>query len=140
MSDNCESLVWSPYGHNWRNLRRIASIEILSNSRLQMLSSRRIDEVRLLMRNLLGIQDKPVNLRTVLLELTLNVMMRMIARKRYYGENVADAEEASRFRVHRAKMRKVISVTSNGDFLPWLKSKRLEQRMIECQQNKEDFF
>ncbi|GKV52450.1 hypothetical protein SLEP1_g59027 [Rubroshorea leprosula] len=80
-----------------------------------MLSSRCIDEVRLLMHNLL-------------------------ARKRYYGENVADAEEASRFRAHRAEMRKVISVTSSGDFLPWLKSKRLEHRMIECQQNREDFF
>ncbi|GLU04171.1 hypothetical protein SLE2022_213320 [Rubroshorea leprosula] len=140
LGNNSRNLVWSPYGNHWRSLRRIASIEILSTSRLQMLSSIRVDEVRSLLGKLLDFEDKPVELRTVLFELTLNVMTRMMAGKRYHGENVADAEEARRFRAAQLEANKVVSATNYGDFLPWFKSKKLERTMIECQRNRVGFF
>lgn len=49
---NYSSIVWGPYGDHWRNLRRIASIEILSSYRLQKLSQIRVDEVQTLMHKL----------------------------------------------------------------------------------------
>ncbi|KAM0034936.1 putative cytochrome P450 [Helianthus debilis subsp. tardiflorus] len=39
-----KSLVWSPYGDNWRNLRRIASVELLSIHRLNEFHDIRVDE------------------------------------------------------------------------------------------------
>ncbi|GKV04512.1 hypothetical protein SLEP1_g16664 [Rubroshorea leprosula] len=139
IGNNCKSLAWSPYGDHWRNLRRITSIEILSTSRLQMLSNIRADEVRLLIRKLSDRQDKPVELKTVLFELTLNVMTRMIVGKPFYGENVADVEEAKKFRAAQDELIKIFSASNYADFLPWLKSKKLERRMIECQRNREQF-
>ncbi|GLU04190.1 hypothetical protein SLE2022_213490 [Rubroshorea leprosula] len=114
IGNNCKSLAWSPYGDHWRNLRRITSIEILSTSRLQMLSNTRADEVRLLIRKLSDRQDKPVELKTVLFELTLNVMTRIIVGKPFYGENVADVEEAKKFRAAQDELIKIFSASNYG--------------------------
>ncbi|KAK2660183.1 hypothetical protein Ddye_006716 [Dipteronia dyeriana] len=80
---NYTSLTWSSYGDHWWNLRRISSLEMLSSTRLQMLSGLRFDEVRSLVRRILHNQNQSVNM-TELFELSMNVMMRMIAGKRYY--------------------------------------------------------
>ncbi|KAK6277573.1 hypothetical protein POUND7_017896 [Theobroma cacao] len=136
---NHTSLAWAPYGENWRNLRRIASIEILSATRLQMLSSIRNDEVKSLIRKLLDHQNQPVELRTAFFELTLNMMMGMIAGKRYYGENLEDVEEARRFREVHVETFKLSAKLNIGDFLPWIKSRELERKLIECQSKRDKF-
>ncbi|KAI9200527.1 hypothetical protein LWI28_009456 [Acer negundo] len=136
---NYTSLAWAPYGDHWRNLRRIASLEILSSTRLQMLSGLRFDEVKSMVRRLFRNQNQSVDLRTEFFELTMNVMMRMIAGKRYYGENVADLEEAKRFKEIRAETFKLGSTTNIGDYLPWFKSKELEKGFLECQRKRDEF-
>lgn len=106
------------------------------------MSEVRAEEVKNLIFKLLKFQDKShktVDLRTMLFELTFNVMTRMIAGKPYYGENVADVEEAMRFRAGQIEAQKIASATNLGDFLPWLKSKKLERMMIECRKNREMF-
>ena len=45
---NYTNIVWASYGQHWRNLRRIASLELLSSHRLQMFYSIRVDEVFIL--------------------------------------------------------------------------------------------
>ncbi|CBI36289.3 unnamed protein product, partial [Vitis vinifera] len=50
---NYTSMAWANYGDHWRNLRRISTLEILSTSRIQMLSGIRSDEVRSLLLRLL---------------------------------------------------------------------------------------
>ncbi|CBI36288.3 unnamed protein product, partial [Vitis vinifera] len=50
---NYTSMAWANYGDHWRNLRRISALEILSTSRIQMLSGIRSDEVRSLLLRLL---------------------------------------------------------------------------------------
>ncbi|CAI9115890.1 OLC1v1016903C2 [Oldenlandia corymbosa var. corymbosa] len=94
----------SSYGDNWRNLRRIAAIEMLNQNRLAMFTSIRQEEISLMNREIYeewveSDVKKPVkvNLRSKLSDLTLNIMMRMIAGKRYYGKNVAQKEEAKQF-------------------------------------------
>lgn len=89
--------------------------------------------------NLLDSQYCLVDLRTSFFELTLNMMMRMIAEKRYYGENVEDVKEAKRFRELHTKIFKLSGSTPIGDFLPWLKSSDLDRRMIECQNKRDQF-
>ncbi|KAL4295990.1 hypothetical protein GQ457_12G018170 [Hibiscus cannabinus] len=137
---NYTGLSWAPYGDLWRNLRRISSIELLSTSRLQLLSSIRMDEVKTLMRKLICHQDEPVEFKRAFFELTYNVMMGLIAGKRYYDcENVEIMEEAERFREIQIEALELSSATNYGDFLPWLKSSKLERRLIECGKKRDRF-
>jgi hypothetical protein len=56
----------------------------------------RVDEVRSLIHRLSqrskGDEFQTVDMKSTFFELTLNVLMRMIAGKRYYGEKVAKLE------------------------------------------------
>ncbi|XWS25551.1 hypothetical protein CRYUN_Cryun27aG0077700 [Craigia yunnanensis] len=138
---NYTSLVWSPYGDNWRNLRRISSIQLLSTNCLQLLSVTRLDEVRSLLRKLFKNQDRAVEMKSVFFELMLNVMMRMIAGKRYYGDHiVAEVEEASRFREIMRETFLLAGTSNMGDYFPLLKwVEKSEKRMINLQQKRETF-
>ncbi|XP_074263996.1 cytochrome P450 81Q32-like [Silene latifolia] len=115
------TMLWAPYGPLWRTHRRIASTEILSPHRINLLAHIRADEVVQLVKGIfVKGRDQAVDMKTVLVELTNNVMMRTIAGKRIHGE-----EEGSEFST-RFKMILNELVTSGGaftmvDFLPWLK-------------------
>ncbi|KAG7024285.1 Isoflavone 2'-hydroxylase, partial [Cucurbita argyrosperma subsp. argyrosperma] len=138
---NYTSLLWAPYGEHWRNLRRISSLEIFSTHRLQTLSSIRVDEVRTLIRRLYNTKNDVVDMRTEFFELMFNIMMRMIAGKRYYGEDAAESEEAERFREIQEETFRLSSKTNLGDFLRIVKwaglSKGLENRMKELQSKRD---
>lgn len=106
-----------------------------------MLANIRANEVKLTMHNLLKFdEEKPIELRTMFFELTANAMTTMLIGKRFYGENVADQEEARRYREGQMEAAKAVTITNYGDFLPWLKSKKLEQMMLQCKKNRYDFF
>ncbi|KAH7523696.1 hypothetical protein FEM48_Zijuj06G0039200 [Ziziphus jujuba var. spinosa] len=140
---NYTSLAWAPYGDHWRNLRRIASLQILSSSRLQNLSHIRHDEVRSLIRRFLRYENQTVEMKSMFFELTLNVMMRMIAGKRYYGENVAEVEEAKKFQEIVTATFRLGAVTNISDFLPVLKwvggRSGYENSLIELQKTRDGF-
>ncbi|KAI3513043.1 hypothetical protein L1887_20368 [Cichorium endivia] len=144
IGNNYTSLVWSDYGDNWRNLRRIASIEILSIHRLNELHDVRADEGRLLIRKLLSHSSSPVDVKLVFYELTLNVMMRMISGKRYFGGDIPEVEEeGKRFREILDETFKLAGATNVGDYLPfsgWLGVKGLEEKLIALRKNRDIFF
>ncbi|XP_021908013.1 cytochrome P450 81D11-like [Carica papaya] len=144
---NNTTMVASPYGSHWRNLRKIGSIEIFSNHRINMFSSIRKDEVkRLLCR--LGRDSRggftKVELKSVFTDLTLNNMMRMVAGKRYCGDGTNNEEEAMEFKEILAGVIKLGSASHPGDFLPILnwfghsfekKLKKMGERMdrfLQC--------
>ncbi|KAJ8640710.1 hypothetical protein MRB53_017404 [Persea americana] len=132
---NYSTLIWSSYGPHWRNLRRIAVIELLSSNRIHMLSSVRSEETRALVKELFrdsGLR-KVVELKQKFSELTLNMLIRMIAGKRYYGERVVDLEEARRFREVMKELSALSYESKLLDFLPvlrWVGFKGVEKRMI----------
>ncbi|KAI5354383.1 hypothetical protein L3X38_007278 [Prunus dulcis] len=99
---NYTTLVWASYGSHWGNMRRIASLDLLSSHRLQMFHGIRADEVRSLVSGVFrgsnGGEFQSLDMKSTFFELTLNVLMRMIAGKRYYGEHGAKLEEAQLFK------------------------------------------
>ncbi|KAL3622596.1 hypothetical protein CASFOL_034007 [Castilleja foliolosa] len=98
---NYTANVLASYGDHWRNLRKISTIEVLSVHKHQMLHAIRADEVKFTIRALDRASEgrRAMDMKAVLFEMTMNVMMRMIAGKKYYsGVSVEDAEEARRFR------------------------------------------
>ncbi|GLU04176.1 hypothetical protein SLE2022_213370 [Rubroshorea leprosula] len=137
---NYTSLAWASYGDHWRNLRRISSIEILSTNRLQLLSGIRSDEIRLLVQKLFKNQNQTVDMKSAFFELTLNVMMRMMARKRYHGDSVAEVEEAKRFRDLTTKTFLYGGATNMEDFLPVLRwVSNCEKRLVNLQEERDKF-
>ncbi|KAK1441466.1 hypothetical protein QVD17_07375 [Tagetes erecta] len=129
------TLSWSSYGDQWRNLRRIASLELLSAHRLQTLSSIRSEEVLLLAKKVYGraVTDGVVEMKSMFFELMLNVMMMMIAGKRYYGDSGADVEEARRFKEIVMETFVLMETTNVSDYLPWWKwvgGRGLERKMV----------
>nr|QUN00495.1 cytochrome P450 81AP5 [Tripterygium wilfordii] len=121
---NNTTVTQSPYGDHWRNLRRICTIEIFSNHRLNKFLSIRKDEIKRLLFKLSrdSLHDfAKVELKPMFTELTFNIIMRMVSGKRYYGDNVENEEEARKF---REIMREAImngGVSYPGDFSAVLK-------------------
>ncbi|XP_018718551.2 cytochrome P450 81E8 isoform X1 [Eucalyptus grandis] len=143
---NYTTLSSAPYGDHWRNLRKIATIEVLSSHRLNLLSHVRRDEIRRLMLRLARGRFQShhrVELKTLFSELTFNIMMRMIAGKRYYGEGLtideAEAREA------RKLIKQIVGsggISYVGDFLPILKLvdyNGVKKRVVELKEKIDAF-
>ncbi|KAL6961300.1 hypothetical protein U1Q18_039067 [Sarracenia purpurea var. burkii] len=121
---NYTTVIASPYGDHWRNLRRIMALEILSTNRLKVFLFIRQDEIQLFLHGLYRISSHDfakVELKSKLSELTFNIMMRMIAGKRYYGDDLSNHEEAKEFRDLVSEISKYGGATNLGDFLPILR-------------------
>uniref|UniRef100_A0A5B7BVS7 Isoflavone 2'-hydroxylase-like n=1 Tax=Davidia involucrata TaxID=16924 RepID=A0A5B7BVS7_DAVIN len=143
---NYTTLVWASYGHHWRNLRRIASIEILSTKRLQMFASIRSNEIQLLICRLFrGSYDGEyytLDMKSAFFELTLNIMMRMIAGKRYYGDNIGELEETRKFKEIVTQTFQLSGATNIADFVPvlkWVGFNGIEKRLKVLQEKRDGF-
>ncbi|KAH7523695.1 hypothetical protein FEM48_Zijuj06G0039100 [Ziziphus jujuba var. spinosa] len=144
---NFTTLVWASYGPHWRNLRRIANLEILSSNRLQMFYGIRRFELRSLIRQLFnkgcqGGEFQRVDMKRAFFELTLNVMMKMIGGKRYYGEDMAEIEEARQFKEIVTETFELSGATNIGDFLPLMNfvgASDLEKRLVVLQRKRDQF-
>ncbi|XP_065859418.1 cytochrome P450 81Q32-like [Euphorbia lathyris] len=136
---DCTSIAWAPYGSLWRSLRKLSSVEIFSSQRLQLLSNIRNDEVRSMISRIYNNKDGIVDLNAIFFELMLNVMMRMISGKKYYGANVEEAEEVERFRKIVTETF-FLANTNMGDYLPWLGAIKGEGKKFEEVRQKRDGF
>ncbi|KAG5623869.1 hypothetical protein H5410_009087 [Solanum commersonii] len=80
----------SPYGDHWRNLRRLCALEIFSNNRLNNFQPIRQHEINNLVHRVFHNSGDnfgtPVDLKSKLFQMSYNIIMRMVAGKRYYGE------------------------------------------------------
>ncbi|XP_048554318.1 cytochrome P450 81Q32-like [Triticum urartu] len=133
LSNGYTTLGSSSYGANWRNLRRIATVEVLSAGSLLRSAAVRGDEVRLAARRLFleaaadgASEPSPAraDVKARAFELALNVVARMIAGKRYYGGEgdvpESEAEEAARFRKMVREYFAMHGASNLQDFLPVL--------------------
>ncbi|CAH9100606.1 unnamed protein product [Cuscuta epithymum] len=132
------SLAATPYGDHWRNLRKIVATEILSGNRLQALQQIRADEVKSMIRKLDSSSkaESPADMKTVLFELMLNLMLRMIAGKSYYGDDEeVHVKAAARFREIVREIFLLSGATNVGDYVPSLSrlSVKLEESLRQLQ-------
>ncbi|CAH9100592.1 unnamed protein product [Cuscuta epithymum] len=141
---NYTSLASASYGDHWRNLRKIISTEILSNNRLQTLHETRANEVKSMIRKLDSSSKagSPVEMKTLFSELMLNLLMRMIAGKRYYGDDKeVDVKEAARIREIVREVVLLGGATNAGDYVPSLSrvSVKLEESLRQLQLKRDDY-
>ncbi|XP_050214608.1 cytochrome P450 81Q32-like [Mercurialis annua] len=141
------TLVWASYGDHWRNLRRIAAVELLSSNRIQMFYNIRLDEIRSLARSLFRESKDAgkfitVDVKSTVFEFTLNVLMRMIAGKRYYVQDTAELGDGKKFKEIVAETFLVSGSSNIGDFVPmlkWVGLTKIENRLQALQASRDTF-
>ncbi|XP_021769314.1 isoflavone 2'-hydroxylase-like [Chenopodium quinoa] len=122
--NNYTNMAWSPYGDHWKNLRRIAAVEILSPQRLQILSGIRAEVAQsFICRMIKDIteNDGIVEMKSAIFGLTLDNMMRMLIGKSNYVEASGGMEASRRFQKTMEGSFRVSGVNNIEDFLPILK-------------------
>ncbi|KAL4649532.1 hypothetical protein ACB092_01G019900 [Castanea dentata] len=144
LSSNSTTLVWAPYGHLWRNLRRVSTIEIFSHISLQKSSIIREEEVYSLLRQLFkvsNIEPQKVDFKYLSSLLVSNIIMRMVAGKPCVGEEFACMD------VGKKLLKEFKEAYSSGlsvnicDFLPilrWVGYKGLEKNMVRLQRKRDE--
>ncbi|XP_020586501.1 isoflavone 2'-hydroxylase-like [Phalaenopsis equestris] len=143
---NYSGIGSASYGPLWREMRRIATIEILSGHRLAFFSDVRADEARALARRLFRDSTREdftrVELKSRLFGLAMNVMMKMMAGKGYYGEEFDDGE-ARRFREIVEEGFTLSGVSNVGDFLPilvgWFARRRTLSKLTRIHNYRDGF-
>ncbi|GFY86917.1 cytochrome P450, family 82, subfamily C, polypeptide 4 [Actinidia rufa] len=111
MGYNYAVFGFAPYSPFWREMRKIATLELLSNRRLEMLK----------------------HLKRWLEDLTLNVVVRMVAGKRYFGAGAdCDDDEARRCQKAITSAMKKTAKELDSILEGWLEEHRQRRRAGEA--------
>ncbi|KAK0603345.1 hypothetical protein LWI29_003976 [Acer saccharum] len=96
---------FAPYSSYWREMRKIATVELLSNHRIDLLKNIRAAEVQTAIRELYmtwtTTKDNSqsgvmLDLKQWFADLTLNISLRLVGGKRFSGDNTADCQKVMR--------------------------------------------
>ncbi|KAK2419769.1 cytochrome P450 82A3 [Trifolium repens] len=118
---------FAPYGPYWRQLRKIATLEILSNRRVEQAKHVHISEVRTSIKELCDVWSSKkselgssnyvlVDMKEWFTHLTFNMVLRMVVGKRYFGvETNVEEEEAQRCEwLKERRHNKILGENVNG--------------------------
>lgn len=153
MGYNYASFAFGPYGPYWREIRKITTVNLLSNQRLEMLKHIRISEVSSFMKELYN--DWKANkdesdglvledLKQCFQDLSLNIILRVVVGKRYcFKSNKCDDDKETK-RIQKAirDFFHLVGLFVPGDFFPylrWLDLGGYEKNMINTAKEL-DFF
>ncbi|KAG8632548.1 cytochrome P450 CYP82D47 [Manihot esculenta] len=123
-------IAFSPYGEYWRQIRKIVTLELLSNHRLEMLKHLRDAEVKAAIKGLYQewIKNKSNNdklkieMKRWLWDITLNVILKIIVGKRYVEyANVGEGQESDAWREAMREFMELSGVFAVSDALPYLR-------------------
>uniref|UniRef100_A0A6N2KWW0 Cytochrome P450 n=1 Tax=Salix viminalis TaxID=40686 RepID=A0A6N2KWW0_SALVM len=124
---NNAAFALAPYGQYWRDVRKLTTLQLLSNYRLDMLRHVRVSEVDTFIKGLhsfaAGSVDYPakVNISKLLESLTFNISLRTIVGKRYRSSTY-DKENSEPWRYKKAikKALYLSGIFVISDAIPWL--------------------
>ncbi|XP_034674166.1 cytochrome P450 CYP82D47-like isoform X1 [Vitis riparia] len=132
---------FSPYGSYWREVRKIISLELLSNRRLELLKDVRASEAVTSIKELYKLWEEKKNesglvsveMKQWFGDLTLNVILRMVTGKRYFSaSDTSENKQAQRCRrVFRefCHLSGLFAVADAIPFLGWLDLGRHEKTL-----------
>ncbi|KAF3319953.1 cytochrome P450 81E8-like protein [Carex littledalei] len=117
------------YGPYWRSVRKIATGELLSPQKIHASTDVRAREIDSMARQLFkswktccfgsnGLNGVKLELKTCIFQLSLNVMMTMIAGKRFYEDNIKDMEDTKLFREALEEQLALGGASNIEDYLP----------------------
>ncbi|OVA15923.1 Cytochrome P450 [Macleaya cordata] len=144
---NFTALGWAPYGHHWRNLRRITTIEVFCSSSLQISSGIRKEEIKCLIKQLIGRSNNggfvKVEMKSMFLELVFNVMMRIVAGKKCFDDEKKMGVEEKKRVMEILRELFIPNMAMNlGDLFPilkWFWFIRVEKKLVDGQRRRDAF-
>ncbi|KAL5558162.1 hypothetical protein UlMin_034373 [Ulmus minor] len=128
---NNAMFAFSPHGTFWREIRKVATFELLSNSRLDQLKHIRISEAATFLKEFHKYWSAnkksdssfvAVEMKQKFWDLTLNVILRNVAGKRYTVEADASQDQKKARKMQKAieEFFVVVGAFVPGDVIPYL--------------------
>ncbi|RYQ80484.1 hypothetical protein Ahy_Scaffold1g106869 isoform A [Arachis hypogaea] len=109
MGYDCAMFGFTPYGPYWREIRKLTTLQLLSNHRLELLKKTRETELDSAIRKLYKIEGGVfVDMKEWFGDLTHNVSLRMVGGRPYYGESGDGYEESEEARKYKKAMRECV--------------------------------
>ncbi|KAL2520998.1 Cytochrome [Forsythia ovata] len=143
MGYNFAMFAFSPYGAYWREIRKLIAVELFSLRSLELLKHVRVSETELSMKELYTFwnmkKDKSgevlVEMKKWFGNLNLNVVLRMVAGKRYFGvtadEDKIEARKCQKVLRDFFHLAGLFVVGDTIPFLRWFDLGGYEKRMKE---------
>ncbi|KAK8577776.1 hypothetical protein V6N13_028041 [Hibiscus sabdariffa] len=141
ISYNQQNLVFAPYGSFWRNMRKMCTLELLSNHKISTFRSTRKQELDLLVRHIreVAYSGVAVDLSSMVTSFSTDVSCRMIIGKKYdrddFGEKGFEATVRETMRIS--------SAFNLADYIPQIRGLDLQgqaKRMKAIAKDFDDFF
>ncbi|CAI9753452.1 unnamed protein product [Fraxinus pennsylvanica] len=146
LSYNFAMFGFSPYGEYWRELRKLIAMELFSPRRLDLLQPIRVSEIEVAIKELYEYWNKKkdgsgrvlVEMKQWFADLNLNVVLRMVAGKRYFGAT-ADGDKIEARHCQKVMrdffhLAGIFVAAKTIPFLGWLDLGGYEKRMKETGQ------
>ncbi|XP_028768972.1 cytochrome P450 71A1-like [Neltuma alba] len=120
LSYNGLDLAFTPYGHYWREMRRLCVLHLFSSRRTQSFRPIQEDEAVRMIRKLSQsvASHRVINLSETLLSFTSTLICRIAFGKRYEAED--EGGERSRFHELLKEAQALMAEFYFSDYLPWL--------------------
>ncbi|CAM6113129.1 unnamed protein product [Calypogeia fissa] len=146
MEYNNQTLVAAPYGPAWRDAKKLFTLELLSNRRIQQFQAVRREEVLSALHSMIEEcnSGKVLHLSPKLKHLLMNNITRMMMNKTFFGPNsTADSSEANMVVENIEELLALSGAFVIGDYIPVLQPFDLQgyrKRMRAVAQNNDKFF
>jgi len=126
---------FAPYGDHWRHMRKLSTLELFTLKRLEDSKIVRDEELSWLVHGIFEHckEGNPVNMQTSLSSTSMNVISRLLFKKRYFNTVHSD-EESEEFKDVFLKLMNINGVFNISDYVPFLKPFDLQGIRFECNQ------
>ncbi|XP_019182831.1 PREDICTED: cytochrome P450 CYP736A12-like [Ipomoea nil] len=110
-----KDLAWSEYGPYWRNMRKLCTLELLSNLKIASFKSMRREELCLLVESLKQ-AARAVDLSSEVSSMSANMSCRMVFGNRYEDKDIGEKG----FKAVIDEIQYLAAVPNLGDYFPYL--------------------
>ncbi|KAJ3696172.1 hypothetical protein LUZ60_001549 [Juncus effusus] len=130
VSFNYTAIGAANYGPYWRHARKIVIVELLNSHRIAASAYIRAEEIKGMVRKICHSWKSEcqgrncymkMELKSTLFELSLNMLVRMIAGKKYFGQDVENSEEAKEFKEVVEEHFSLSGANNLPDFMPFMR-------------------
>lgn len=119
---NDRDIAFAPYGDHWRHLKKVIMLELLTAKKLETSTHVRDEELSSLVHQIFeDCKDgKPVNMQRSLFSTSMNVVTRLLFRKRYFSTENTN-EDCEEFKDLIVKIMTLCGTFNISDYVPYLK-------------------
>ncbi|KAL4283557.1 hypothetical protein GQ457_16G026710 [Hibiscus cannabinus] len=124
ISYNQQNLVFAPYGSYWRNMRKMCTLELLSNHKITTFRSMRKQELDLLVRHIreAAYSGVAVDLSSMVTSFSTDVSCRMIIGKKYDRDDFGEKGFGATVR----ETMRIASAFNLADYIPQIRGLDLQ--------------